>query len=78
MTGRDGYAAAIALGEIAPVFEGKQVILTNCVDGHATLWTTTATMGGACETSPYRGLQRPLSIRVLAFRRLQTEGVTCK
>ena len=27
ITGRDGYAAALALGEIDPHYEGKQVIL---------------------------------------------------
>jgi len=32
--GSDGYAAAIAMGEIAPVFEGKQVILADEMDGH--------------------------------------------
>ena len=34
VTGSDGYAAALALGEIAPVFEGKQVILAEQEDGH--------------------------------------------
>jgi DMSO/TMAO reductase YedYZ molybdopterin-dependent catalytic subunit len=31
--GRDGYRAVLALGEIAPEFEGKQVILAQRMDG---------------------------------------------
>jgi DMSO/TMAO reductase YedYZ molybdopterin-dependent catalytic subunit len=31
--GRDGYRAILALGEIAPEFEGKQVILAEQMDG---------------------------------------------
>lgn len=31
--GRDGYTAALAVGEIAPDFEGKQVILAERMDG---------------------------------------------
>lgn len=34
VTGSDGYMAALAMGEIAPVFEGKQVILVDEMDGH--------------------------------------------
>ena len=34
VTGSDGYTAALALGEIAPAFEGKQVILAEQEDGH--------------------------------------------
>lgn len=34
VTGSDGYTAALALGEIAPQFEGKQVILAEKMDGH--------------------------------------------
>jgi hypothetical protein len=30
--GRDGYRAVLALGEIAPEFEGKQVILAERMD----------------------------------------------
>jgi DMSO/TMAO reductase YedYZ molybdopterin-dependent catalytic subunit len=33
VTGRDGYTATIALGEIAPQFEDKQVILAERMDG---------------------------------------------
>lgn len=33
VTGSDGYAALLALGEIAPDFEGKQVILAERMDG---------------------------------------------
>ncbi len=33
VTGRDGYTATIALGEIAPEFEDKQVILAERMDG---------------------------------------------
>lgn len=33
VTGRDGYRAALAVGEIAPEFEGKQVILAEQMDG---------------------------------------------
>jgi hypothetical protein len=33
VTGRDGYTATIALGEIAPEFEAKQVILAERMDG---------------------------------------------
>ncbi len=33
ITGRDGYTAVLALGEIAPAFEGKQVILAERMDG---------------------------------------------
>jgi len=33
ITGRDGYRAALAVGEIAPEFEGKQVILAEKMDG---------------------------------------------
>lgn len=35
VTGSDGYTAAIAMGEIAPVFEDKEVILADEMDGHA-------------------------------------------
>jgi len=31
--GRDGYRAVLALGEIAPEFEGKQVLLAERMDG---------------------------------------------
>jgi DMSO/TMAO reductase YedYZ molybdopterin-dependent catalytic subunit len=31
--GRDGYAAALAIGEISPAFEGKQVILAEGMNG---------------------------------------------
>jgi hypothetical protein len=34
VTGSDGYTAAIAMGEIAPAFEGKRVILADEMDGH--------------------------------------------
>ncbi|HEY8290318.1 MAG TPA: hypothetical protein VIG49_13685 [Acetobacteraceae bacterium] len=34
VTGRDGYTATLALGEIAPAFEGKQVILAEREGGH--------------------------------------------
>ena len=33
VTGSDGYAASLALGEIAPGFEGKQVMLAESEDG---------------------------------------------
>jgi len=33
VTGSDGYTAALGLGEIAPAFEGKQVILAEAMDG---------------------------------------------
>ncbi len=33
VTGRDGYTAILALGEIAPEFENKQVIVAERVDG---------------------------------------------
>ncbi|HKM65426.1 MAG TPA: molybdopterin-dependent oxidoreductase, partial [Acidisphaera sp.] len=33
ITGRDGYTAILALGEIAPEFEGKQVIIAERMDG---------------------------------------------
>ncbi len=33
ITGHDGYSAVIALGEISPEFEGKQVILAERLDG---------------------------------------------
>ena len=33
VTGQDGYVAAIALGEIAPAFEGKKIILAEKMDG---------------------------------------------
>ena len=33
ITGRDGYRAVLAVGEIAPEFEGKQVILAERMDG---------------------------------------------
>ena len=33
VTGRDGYMAALSLGEIAPEFESKQVILAEQMDG---------------------------------------------
>ncbi|HTC09040.1 MAG TPA: molybdopterin-dependent oxidoreductase [Acetobacteraceae bacterium] len=35
VTGRDGYTAALALGEIDPEFEGKQVIVADQQDGQA-------------------------------------------
>ena len=35
ITGRDGYTAILALGEIAPEFEGKRVILAERMDGHS-------------------------------------------
>ena len=34
ITGRDGYSAVLALGEIAPPFEGKQAILADSMNGH--------------------------------------------
>ena len=34
VTGQDGYVAAIALGEIAPAFEGKKIILAEKMDGN--------------------------------------------
>ncbi len=33
VTGRDGYTAVLALGEISPEFAGKPVILANRMDG---------------------------------------------
>jgi len=33
LTGQDGYAAVLAMGELSPEFEGKQVILALRVDG---------------------------------------------
>ena len=33
--GRDGYTAVLALGEISPAFESKQVILAERMDGQA-------------------------------------------
>jgi Oxidoreductase molybdopterin binding domain len=33
ITGRDGYKAVLALGEISPAFEGKQVIVAERMDG---------------------------------------------
>jgi hypothetical protein len=33
IVGRDGYRAVLALGEIAPEFEGKQVLLAESMDG---------------------------------------------
>jgi hypothetical protein len=35
VTGRDGYRAALALGEISPEFEGKPVLLAERMDGAA-------------------------------------------
>ena len=35
LTGRDGYTAVLAMGEIAPAFEGKAVILAERMDGQA-------------------------------------------
>ena len=35
VTGKDGYAATIAIGEIDPALEGKQVILAIATDGPA-------------------------------------------
>jgi hypothetical protein len=35
LAGQDGYIAVIALGEISPEFEGKQVILADRLDGKA-------------------------------------------
>jgi DMSO/TMAO reductase YedYZ molybdopterin-dependent catalytic subunit len=34
IVGRDGYRAVLAVGEIAPEFEGKQVLLAERMDGH--------------------------------------------
>jgi hypothetical protein len=34
ITGRDGYRAVLALAEIAPEFEGKQVLLAERMDDH--------------------------------------------
>ena len=34
-TGRDGYTAALALAELDPVFEGKEVLIATTADGHA-------------------------------------------
>ncbi len=33
ITGADGYSAVLALGEIAPMFEGKQIILAETMNG---------------------------------------------
>lgn len=33
LTGSDGYTAVLALGEISPAFEGKQVLLADRMDG---------------------------------------------
>jgi hypothetical protein len=33
ITGTDGFAAVIALGEISPMFEGKEVLLATVEDG---------------------------------------------
>ncbi len=33
VTGSDGYTAALGLGEIAPAFEGKEVVLAEQMDG---------------------------------------------
>lgn len=33
VTGQDGYSAVLALGEIAPPFEGKQAILADSMNG---------------------------------------------
>jgi hypothetical protein len=33
ITGSDGYDAVLALGEIAPMFAGKQVILADIMNG---------------------------------------------
>ncbi len=33
VTGRDGYGVAVAAGEVAPAFEGKDVILAEQMDG---------------------------------------------
>ncbi len=33
ITGADGYSTVLALGEIAPMFEGKQVILAETMNG---------------------------------------------
>jgi hypothetical protein len=33
LTGRDGYSAVLALGEISPEFEGKQVVVAKFEDG---------------------------------------------
>ncbi|HJS87402.1 MAG TPA: molybdopterin-dependent oxidoreductase [Acetobacteraceae bacterium] len=33
-TGRDGYTAALALGELDSAFEGKEVLIANAADGH--------------------------------------------
>jgi hypothetical protein len=35
VTGHNGYTAAVSLAEIAPAFEGKQVILATSPDGKA-------------------------------------------
>ena len=35
VTGSDGYSVVLALGEISPEFEGKQVIVAERVDGQA-------------------------------------------
>ncbi len=32
--GRDGYTAALALGELDPAFEGKPVLIATAADGH--------------------------------------------
>ena len=35
ITGRDGYKSVLAMGEIAPAFEGKRVIIAERMDGRA-------------------------------------------
>ncbi len=35
ITGQDGYTAVLALGEIAPAFEGKQATLAERMDGQS-------------------------------------------
>lgn len=37
VAGRDGYAVALAIGELDPDFEGKQVLIAYSEDGHALL-----------------------------------------
>jgi hypothetical protein len=34
VTGRDGYAVVLAMAEIDPAFEGKEIVLADQVDGH--------------------------------------------
>ncbi len=36
-TGQDGYAVALAIGELDPMFEGKQVVVATSLDGKALL-----------------------------------------